>query len=400
MGRGDSRKRVGAYKMTAFVLPKEKRGALAPEWARGYALTDLKECATFVKERIGEHVYGAFGLLKERDIATAADDGNLRVEKTHNKIGCVAIRRRLSSGSTQRDFTGRPIQIRRGDWSYSFFVPNDEKSAATVLSETPDRCWAEIFEEDSLSKRTLEKAGFEYAFTKVMAGSEIKGVYCRKITPPTLLDFREEGCLLLVRGGFVSQRLLVEVGRELSTHEEYWAQHYSSYNKRGTWTAFCLRGFDADPTFIIKPAEMSASWKKENPERMSAVCDKTTIYNRFPSVHKILKAIPAEFERVRFMRLASSGGELSRHADITDRNAGVADGHVMRLHIPIVTNSNVRFVSWSSRGARVELNLEHGSLYYLDTRKPHQVINSGGSDRVHLVIDAVSSPKLREFVFG
>jgi hypothetical protein len=55
-----------------------------------------------------------------------------------------------------------------------------------------------------------------------------------------------------------------------------WAQHYSSYNLRHSWTAFALRGYDAaDAGFIIKPDDMSKRWQAENPARMAARCRAT-----------------------------------------------------------------------------------------------------------------------------
>lgn len=37
-----------------------------------------------------------------------------------------------------------------------------------------------------------------------------------------------------------------------------------------------------------------------------------------------------------------------------------------------------------------------GSLVYLDQRKPHAVRNDGAAERIHLVIDTVSTPELRQ----
>jgi hypothetical protein len=96
------------------------------------------------------------------------------------------------------------------------------------------------------------------------------------------------------------------------------------------------------------------------------------------------------------MRLRAKGGELARHADITDREAGTADGMIARFHIPIVTSPAVRFSAWTERGERIDTQWPEGALCYLDQRKPHTVTNSDPElARVHLVIDAISNADIR-----
>src|SRR5204863_8036626 len=104
---------------------------------------------------------------------------------------------------------------------------------------------------------------------------------------------------------------------------------------------------------------------------------------------------PAGFERVRFMQLRPTGA-LSRHADITDRDAGTADGKIARLHLPITTSPACVFHAWTARGDLLERHLEADRLHYLDTRKPHAVENADPMVwRKHLVIDAVADARLR-----
>ncbi len=180
--------------------------------------------------------------------------------------------------------------------------------------------------------------------------------------------------------------------------ESLWAQHYSYYNLRKSWTSFTLRGYDAyDPQFIIKPSEMSKSWKNSNSKRLMARPAWTNISESFPETMKVIESLGfTNLDRVRFMRLAG-GGELSRHADVTDRDAGVLPGRVSRLHIPITTNPTVRFYSWDARGVEIVRTFGEGDLFYLDQRKPHRVTNTG-DDRVHLVVDVFSDDRLRAMV--
>jgi hypothetical protein len=99
------------------------------------------------------------------------------------------------------------------------------------------------------------------------------------------------------------------------------------------------------------------------------------------------------------MRLRAKDGELSRHADITDREAGTANGFVSRLHVPIRTSPAVTFYGWGARGNKLERNLPQGALCYLDQRKPHAVRNTDPTvDRVHLVIDCFANERVRDLI--
>jgi hypothetical protein len=100
------------------------------------------------------------------------------------------------------------------------------------------------------------------------------------------------------------------------------------------------------------------------------------------------------------MRLARGGGELTRHADITDPEAGTADGSVARLHIPLQTDERCVFRGWGLDGRENRAHFPERALCYLDTRKPHAVINEGERDRIHLVVDCHSGPELRAMICG
>ena len=91
----------------------------------------------------------------------------------------------------------------------------------------------------------------------------------------------------------------------------------------------------------------------------------------FTLVEKILDVFETEIHRVRFMKLKPGGGELERHTDQVDPDVGIQDGKLMRIHIPIKTNPNVEFTSWSTTGSKVIVNMEEGHCWYLDIRKPH-----------------------------
>jgi hypothetical protein len=109
----------------------------------------------------------------------------------------------------------------------------------------------------------------------------------------------------------------------------------------------------------------------------------------------IVHRIPGRKERVRFMKLCALKGELIRHADVTRADLWTPQISLIRLHIPIVTHKSILFESWGLRGEHVKTHFARGHLYYLDSRKPHQVINHSPLDRIHLVVDVHTSPELR-----
>ena len=98
------------------------------------------------------------------------------------------------------------------------------------------------------------------------------------------------------------------------------------------------------------------------------------------------------------MKLKPGGGELERHTDQVDPDVGIQDGKLMRIHIPIKTNPNVEFTSWSTTGSKVIVNMEEGHCCALDIRKPHMAINNGNDWRTHLVIDVVANEQVRSLL--
>jgi len=194
-------------------------------------------------------------------------------------------------------------------------------------------------------------------------------------------------------------RLIVgPLARALPRLDAMWADHYSSYNARHSWSALALRGYGGRPEFIEKPAEMSKRWKAENADKLAWKLANTPLRWDLPEAEALIGAVPGHKHRVRLMRLAPGGGELLRHADITDPDAGTRDGQLMRIHIPVVTNDAVRFEGWRPDGSRQEARMETGSVWFLDTRKPHTARNDGPSPRVHLVMDVESSAALRGLI--
>jgi hypothetical protein len=58
--------------------------------------------------------------------------------------------------------------------------------------------------------------------------------------------------------------------------------------------------------------------------------------------------------------------------------------HSHRVHLPVVTNDEVRFVVGGET-----VNLREGQLFEINNRRMHSVHNDGAEDRVHLILDYV-----------
>jgi hypothetical protein len=150
--------------------------------------------------------------------------------------------------------------------------------------------------------------------------------------------------------------------------------------------------------FIEKPAEMSRKYQQEHPERLSWPIMDTPLLDELPGARDILGSLGCSLERARLMRLGATGGELTRHADITDRNAGTRLGAIARLHLPLITHESVRFTTWDINNQPRTLHMEFGRWWYLDVRKPHQAINESAFDRVHLVADCIVNEHLQSLI--
>jgi aspartyl/asparaginyl beta-hydroxylase (cupin superfamily) len=90
------------------------------------------------------------------------------------------------------------------------------------------------------------------------------------------------------------------------------------------------------------------------------------------------------------MRL-KAGSSIREHRDY---QLGFEDGEV-RLHIPVVTNTEVEFVLDGVRS-----DMKEGECWYHNFNLPHRVANRGTVDRVHLVLDCVVNDWLREMLLS
>ena len=93
---------------------------------------------------------------------------------------------------------------------------------------------------------------------------------------------------------------------------------------------------------------------------------------------KFQQPVQGYFIRVSLAKLRA-GGEIHEHRDM---NFSLAHSH--RVHVPLITNDDVAFnIGYETR------NLKAGEIVEINNRRTHSVINGGGEDRVHIILDWV-----------
>ncbi|MBI3704885.1 MAG: aspartyl/asparaginyl beta-hydroxylase domain-containing protein [Rhizobiales bacterium] len=147
-----------------------------------------------------------------------------------------------------------------------------------------------------------------------------------------------------------------------------WIAHFVTQNYDGDWSVIALRG----PAGATHPVQMIYS----DPSRSDY--EDTPMLAGSPYFRQVLAAFACPLQAVRLMRLAP-GSTIKEHHD----NDLSFEQGMVRIHIPVVTNTEVDF---RLNGTRVAMPA--GSCWYLRLSDPHSVANRGVSERVHLVIDA------------
>ena len=163
----------------------------------------------------------------------------------------------------------------------------------------------------------------------------------------------------------------------------------TKYNAKGNWDAISIRGYSDDIGNILKPGVLKSNVKVE-PIRWTRLYEEAELL----PIKEILSHIPAEFERVRVMRL-KAGTTIKKHTDKVDKE--IKNGNIVRIHIPLKTSLNVHFYLWEGK-EQYHFNLETGKYYYTDVSKPHAVHNKADFDRLHLVVDCYNNPKIKDLL--
>ena len=162
------------------------------------------------------------------------------------------------------------------------------------------------------------------------------------------------------------------------------------YKNNNIWTALSLHGYGPNPSDIFKPGLVKSDINIGSKLEWTSLANDPVM----SPIREIISRLPCQFERIRFMKLAA-GKSLRKHNDNIDQD--IESKKIVRIHIPIRTNSEVVFTMYANdedeRGER--LNLEVGRFYYLDVTKPHSVSNNSSEDRYHLVVDCYMNEELK-----
>ena len=105
----------------------------------------------------------------------------------------------------------------------------------------------------------------------------------------------------------------------------------------------------------------------------------TVFLQNSPYLQTVLNTFHCPLQAVRLLKL-NAGAVIKEHRDA---ELNYEKGEI-RLHIPIVTHTDVEFYLDKER-----MHLKEGECWYMNFNLPHNIVNNSSLDRVHLVIDAI-----------
>jgi hypothetical protein len=148
---------------------------------------------------------------------------------------------------------------------------------------------------------------------------------------------------------------------------EAWISHFVAQNYEGDWSVLPLRcKAGATHPVMMAYADPTATQFEGTPWLGAAPC-----------LSDVLASFHCRLQTARLMRLGAGSIVKPHH----DNDLSIPNG-IVRLHIPVLTNSDVDF---RLNGERVVM--ERGSCWFLRLSDVHSIVNAGSLDRIHLVID-------------
>jgi hypothetical protein len=372
------------------------------DWQKGIELDELLKLEK-TWEGYNERCLSPFLEMKKNKIAAAID-----IDQYQHGYEWAVQSRILKVRTKINMYSAYDIPIahvEKGDRIVDRIAFNQPDPIVDALKEFEEDTFLFINEEHSCDKMVADWAGFRKVGIKINTFGDIQGVYFKENNPgffggriiPYVMVPEEK--LVLTKTNIPDVSNICDIIKQRLLVMDYeFTNHYSNYNKGKSWSAISLRGYTPEWSFITKPEEMSKKWKAENKDGEFKLQD-TELRKMFPEVEDILRWLPGKPHRIRFMNLSPGGGELERHTDQVDPDAGVNDYKLMRFHFPIVTNEDVIFSQWNYEAEKVSCHMQVGECWYLDVRKPHQAINGGDDMRTHLVIDVEANDEVRALIW-
>lgn len=153
--------------------------------------------------------------------------------------------------------------------------------------------------------------------------------------------------------------------------------HFNTGYYEGDWSVVALRAIGGDE-------------KKIYPDPTRTDYADTPLMARCPYVSQVVESMRCEKLSVRFLRVRPRS-VVKEHRDYM---LSLQDGE-LRLHIPVTTNPEVRFMVGGRR-----VVMAPGECWYNDFTQLHSVHNDGDGDRVHLTVDCVVNDWLRDLVLS
>jgi len=352
-------------------------------------VTELDSPARFLGRYANGFGAGAFATPTAKELAARPE---LVRDFTSPDHRTVLVVKDLRVSSRRTDFTGTPYTLPAG----ARVVTHLARTPGAPLPPLGDIDYLYGYADDRELSGLLVRAGWRRRATQVQASSEMKHCWTRS------------GPVTSYHPWDVATATQVELGAELPTSalareahsldQAAWYDDFPFYSD-GSWSSINLRGFRPDdPTWGIKPSEMPKQWQADHPEAASYECDWTVLAARTPVIRAWVESVPwwTQLERVRLLMMdGETGSTLKRHTDVQDRGSGPQDGHIVRFHMPLVTDPAIKMSVWGLDGKRRDVHLAGGGCYYLDARKPHAVSNPTTVRRIHLVVDVVSNDEVR-----
>ena len=375
-------------------------------WQHGYDLDFLKGIEAFYAP-YNAHALSPFGKFKKNNVAEQLHVGGLHMIPDGDKIeACYVSKRSKVPGKIVMH--GKTVigEKLKGDCTISHLCATEQglsdltKSLLWIFGE--ENTWLTCYAGQKDICALAEENGFKRIGYKVSSFAEITAVYFRdsaasSFGPRQHPKVSKADLVGMAKIRPVDGTLLVGILQKIDSLKLNYTNHYSNYNTMNAWSALALRGYSADPAFITKPAEMNDKWHEAHKEEHFELQD-TVLYDHFPEVRELLSFLDGEVHRVRFMRLAPGGGELTRHTDQVDPDAGNSLGALARLHFPLKTNHKVLFSTWNGHDEREQYHYGFGECWVIDTRKPHMAVNGGTEERIHLVVDTIVTPQLERMI--
>ncbi len=380
-------------------------------WQRDYALDCLLDIEAIYHRHYNHRTSSPFEAVKKHIVAAELADGVLRVAddkswayalSTTKVTTKMALFQNITIG--QRRPGDRVLSKIAASWTDSGWLREFHR-----LTETPSSLWIQVWANDVDAERELLKVAqrvgskvstFGDVFAWYLIARESSGLFEQDYiyAADRVVDVADQHYCAIAPLSVDVRASSAALAASLPSLS--FANHYSNYNATDAWSALALRGYFPDPSRIEKPAEMNKKWHAKHGHEPSVLQD-TVLRAQLPAVEAVLRAFPVEHDkwhRIRLMRLAPGGGELQRHTDQVDVDSGVGVGQLMRIHVPLITNPHVVFTVWNKNDAPINVNMPVGEAWMLDTRWPHRAINGGETERIHLVMDVVTTPTLLELL--